>query len=250
MEGPFVLTAWWLLNRFVCTCTSNLSALAHWVAHQSLLFWYLHCLAHQNGTEHYFVDPKRKLLSVCFFLTTSSVSLSSQDPTVGPEIKLLVGQHDGCCQGDVFLTEPICQRPCARGAGLFWIWRVCWHARSIEHNINPSGSEKKWINNDVCLSCSAAWGRVAALSVSIRVYACCWDEWYWCSCTQRRSLTIQYPSLCQRRKSNKLRRGQLGGTVAHRGCCCCSCVCESERNHLLLRRHSLWIFSHTVYLTW
>lgn len=39
-------------------------------------------------------------------------------------------------------------------------------------------------------------------------------------------------------------------TAAHNMRCCCSCVCESEGDNPPLQLRSLWIFSHTVYLTW
>lgn len=198
----------------------------------------------------YFVDS----------LTRYRVSFSSQDPIVGPETKLVESQQNGCCQGDVCLTEPICSCPCARGACLFWIWRVHWHAHSVEHKVNLCSGEKKekekktWhVWNHVTSQSglrvtrvyhALQWVTAGDLSVSICLYTCCWDEWYWFFCIHRRNLSCSISLFGARREKKKeKKRGKakqnqqkkifekikVWRSAAHVMRCCCTCVCERER---------------------
>lgn len=166
-----------------------------------------------------------------FFLTRSSVSLSSQDPIVRPETKLVESQQDGCCQGDVCLTESICSCPCARGACLFWWWRGHWHARCVEYKVNLRGRKKKkktwhaWNHVTshsgltVVRVCHALqWARAGDLSVWIWCYTCCCEHEvsvvaYLCSAPSKEKKTKQ------KDKTGKIKFGELlnrsHSTVVH-----------------------------------
>lgn len=154
------------------------------------------------------------------FFTRSSVSLSSKDPIVRPETKLVESQQDGCCQGDVCLTESICSCPCARGACL---GMTCTLARSLcwaQSKPAWQGKKKKiktwhaWnhVTSHSGLTvvhvCHALqWVRAGDLSVWIWCYTCCWDERCWCCCCEHEISVVTYLCVCsvpeERKKKDK-----------------------------------------------
>ncbi len=97
-----VVTRWiYMYFYFIFVCISILGCTLKSIVMMFELFSLQMCWSSSQ-------DSSFVALVVGIFLTRCIVSLSSQDPMVGPEIQPVERQQDGCCQGDVCLTEPIC----------------------------------------------------------------------------------------------------------------------------------------------